>query len=40
MTAKILKFGREGENASEAYLKKEGYQIIEKIFDTNWMKLT
>jgi hypothetical protein len=40
MTAKRLKLRREGENAAEAYLKKETSELSKKNFATNWMKLT
>lgn len=32
MTEKRLKFGREGEEAAVAFLKKKGYRILEKNF--------
>ena len=32
MTQKRLQFGREGESAAIAFLKKEGYRILEKNF--------
>ena len=32
MTQKRLQFGREGESAAIAFLKKKGYRILEKNF--------